>query len=85
MRILPDLKWLYHKDYKTKYTAEQVLSALRSRYQSATIRSGHTRWKFDNMPNKYIKMSLGNHKGFWVPRYEWDKLKYRFGKMSKGK
>ena len=84
MRILPDLKWLNYKDYKKKVFGEQLIAELKSRYQGKVLRHGRVHWQFENMPNKYMKMSLGNS-GFHVPRHEWDKLKYRFGKMSKVK
>lgn len=83
MRILPNLKWINYKDYKKKVFGKELLAALRGRYKSQVL-SGSAIWAFTHMPNKKMKMSIG-YNGCWIPKYEWDKLNYRFGKMSKKK
>lgn len=82
MRINPPKYVERYRDYKTKSSPKKVLEELRSRYSSEILNKKSFNFKFYKMPNRFMKMSLG-YNGLYIPRYEWDKLKYRYGRMSK--
>ena len=82
MRINPRIPNFREKDYKQKLSPEQVLIELRSRYEYETLRKNSWKnWFYRKLPTKEMKIHIGPIVPF-IPRYEWDKLKYRYGRMS---
>ena len=85
MRIYPKIPNFRCRDYKIKQSPKEVLFELRDRCEFASLRKYEYRvWFHRKMPTKGFKIHIGPIVPF-IPKYEWNKLQYRFGKMTKVK